>query len=224
MNDWNRPNIIQERKAALQIPDACLENLSTKGLLETCLKYPYLFEMWLFNDYQTGFNMMSARFNGYGELFKRPDLVNVLFDKYSQFSEDVKSVYLLEGDERAEFSFRHFALEFMLAQDAVLENLNAEQERELFLLSLEHREITNSIFGGNHFISRALLYAKTVMRDNAAGDYANELSKFIKTPSSIAPNTVKYLDDYINKKYKQSAYETNSITFFPSLPANYNGL
>ena len=208
MNEWGRPNIMQERKAALQIPDACLETLSTKGLLKTCLEYPYLLDMFVFNDYNTGFNALMKQFNGFRELLKRHDLVNVLLEKYYQLTEDVQSVPLLPIEEQGRFSFRHFVVEFMLAQDIVLENLNEEQELKLFLLSFEHKEIKNSypdIFSDWQIVSTALLYAKTVMRDNAAGDYADEISKLIKTPSGnlYDQNMLKYLDDYIYNKFKQ---------------------
>ena len=208
MNDWGRPGIIQERKAALQIPENVLAGISTAGLLETCLEYPYLIDIHFFNDYQQGFNALTTQFNGFRELLKRPDLVNVLLGKYYQLTEDVKSVHLMEFSKQGRFSFRHFTVEFILAQDVVIDNLNAEQERELFLLNFKHRKIKSSypnVYSGLNDIPVYLLYAKTVMRNNAAGDYADELSKLIKAPSGRVydQNMLKYLDDYINNKFKQ---------------------
>ena len=204
MNDWGRPGIIKERILALQVPENVLANISTAGLLETCLEFPYNIDILFYDDYQKGFNSVVKNFNGFRELFKRPDLVNVLLDKYSQLTEDVKSVRLLQSIERGMFSFCTFVLEFMLAQDDVFENLNAEQERELFLLSLEHSKIKSDypdVFGGWHYVSRALLYAKKTMRDNAAGGYAIELSDFIKAPLYLNLNTFNYLEDYIKSKF-----------------------
>jgi len=51
MNDWMRPNIIKERLDALQIPDAVLSRISTEGLLETCLEFPYLIDIFHSNGY-----------------------------------------------------------------------------------------------------------------------------------------------------------------------------
>ena len=45
MNDWEDPCIIQKRLDALQIPDAVLVSISTAGLLETCLEFPYLLDI-----------------------------------------------------------------------------------------------------------------------------------------------------------------------------------
>jgi hypothetical protein len=70
--------------------------------------------------------VLSLRFQ---ELLKRPDLVNALLEKYYGLSIDVKSVRLLNSVEKGRFSFRHFVLEFMLAQNIVLENLSEEKEK-----------------------------------------------------------------------------------------------
>ena len=51
MNDWMRPNIIQERLDALQMPDALLATISTEGLLETCLEFPYLIDIFHANNF-----------------------------------------------------------------------------------------------------------------------------------------------------------------------------
>ena len=75
MNDWERPNIIQERLAALQIPDDILAKISTEGLLETCLAFPYLIDILHSNDYQQGFNGLVEKFNGFREILKRSDLI-----------------------------------------------------------------------------------------------------------------------------------------------------
>ena len=42
LNDWISEDIMPRRFQALQIPDNVLSNISTAGLLETCLEFPYL--------------------------------------------------------------------------------------------------------------------------------------------------------------------------------------
>jgi len=71
MNDWERPNIIQERLTALQIPDAILASISTEGLLETCLEFPYLINIFHSENFQKGFEQLQAQFNGFREVLKR---------------------------------------------------------------------------------------------------------------------------------------------------------
>ena len=62
-DEWKQLTIF-ERKASLQIPDDVLANISTEGLLETCLDFPYLFEIWFHgSNYQNGFEeeLLSGR-------------------------------------------------------------------------------------------------------------------------------------------------------------------
>jgi len=80
-------------------------------------------------------------FNGFGELLKRSDLTTVLLDKYNRLGVDVSSLRAKNEIEQGWFTFRHFILEFMLAQDIVLDNLTEKQENPLFLLCFEHKKI-----------------------------------------------------------------------------------
>ena len=206
MNDWERPTIIQDRLAALQIPDAVLASISTEGLLETCLDFPYLIDIFHANDYQTGFNALVEEFNGFREILKRSDLTTALIGKYNRVGTDVKGLRMLNIIEQGMFSFRHFVLEFMLAQDVVLNNLNKEQEETLFLLTVEHKKIKSSytdIFSSLNDVPVNLLYAKKILSDNQAGaDMKNTLLEFTQAPRYIEQNVISYLDDYINVKSK----------------------
>lgn len=207
MNDWENPGVIQRRKAALQIPEGVLASISTAGLLETCLEYPYNIDIFHHDNFQGSFNILMGQFNGYHELLQRPDLIKSVLDKYYRLTDDVKNAPFLESIEIGRFSYRLFIFEFMLAQDIVIANLSEEQEQNLFLLSFYHKELKSTypdIYGGWHNISRAMLYSKIIVRDNAAGSYVDKLSKFIEAPKNvnIDSNIIKYLDDYIKAKYK----------------------
>ena len=204
MTDWERPNIIQERLDALQMPEAALK-ISTEGLLETCLDFPYLLDISFFDDYQKGFNAVVAKFNGFRELLKRPDLSKALLTKYYWMISDFEKMKTLSPVEQGYYAIQLFVVEFMLAQDIVFKNLNKEQEDVLFLLVFESNEIKKDkyIFSSRNDMSEYLLYAKKVIKDNAADKYANEISEFIKAPRTLLrQDIVKYLGDYIITKYK----------------------
>ena len=206
MNDWQRPNIIQERLDALQIPDAVLATISTEGLLATCLEFPYLINIFHSNDFQQGFNSLVLVFNGFREILKRPDLTTTLIEKYYWISEDVKGLGILCPIEQGRFSFRYFVFEFMLAQDIFLKNLSEEQERQLFLLSLEHKKIKNSypdVFSDLNGVPTILLYAKKILNDNQArADMKSTLLEFVQAPVYVEQNVINYLNDYVNVKFK----------------------
>ena len=56
---------VEQRIATLQIPDVVLEKISTEGLLETCLSYPYLINVFFHDNYQQGFEGLMEEFNGF---------------------------------------------------------------------------------------------------------------------------------------------------------------
>ena len=206
-DEWGQFETIEKRIAALQIPDAILEKISTEGLLETCLYFPYLTDMFFYNNYQNGFEGLMAEFNGFRELFKRRELPNVLLQKYRSLTEDVKDISSQNNVEQGMFSFRHFALEFMLAQDVVLKNLSEEQEKQLLLLSLEHKKIKRSyseIFSNLNDLPINLLYAKKIMKDFNLknNEMKKTLSDFIVAPISVDQQIIDYIENYINVKYK----------------------
>ena len=68
--EWAPPYETKEKRyAALQIPEDILVKMSTEGLLETCLTWPYWIDLHVtLPDYQSAFEYMVRRFNGYPEL------------------------------------------------------------------------------------------------------------------------------------------------------------
>jgi len=187
--EWGQFETVEKRIAALQIPSAVLTNISTEGLLETCLAFPYLTDMFFYNNYQKGFEELLAEFNGFQELFKRRDLINVLLEKYQSLSTDVTGVRLLKEVDQGRFTFRDFVLEFMLTQDVVFKNLNSEQKKQLFLVSFENKkvkEIYSDIFGNLNKLPTDLLYVKEALNDPSfklgSADSKESLSSFIEAP------------------------------------------
>ena len=207
MNDWTRPNIIQERLQALQVPDAVLAEISTEGLLETCIEFPYLIDIFHYDNFQNGFEMLQAEFNGFREILKRPDLTTVLIEKYKWMCVDVNEAKSFRSADKGRFSFRHFVLEFMLAQDIVLNNISKDQEETLVLLSLQHKEIKNGnpdIFSGLNDFPSYLLYAKKMLNDNLTdGNMTNKLLDFVQSPRYIDQSTMNYLNNYVQSINKR---------------------
>jgi hypothetical protein len=207
--EWRQFETIEKRIVALQIPDAVIITISTEGLLEICLNFPYLTDIFFCDNYQLGFEAIMKEFNGFRELFKRNNLTNVLLEKYQTLIKDAKSLRLQKEIEQGRFTFRHFVLEFILSQDVVFKNLNTEQERQLFLLSIEHNKIKqdySDIFSNLNDLPRILLYAKKIMTDPnykfESIEQKKTLSDFIQSPISIDQQTISYLENYINVKYE----------------------
>ncbi len=86
-----------------QISTNLLESMSIDELIDIAMDYPLLIDMYLFDDYEEGFNAVLNDFNGLQELMSRDDLIEVLFNKYEnlELSEsadfnEVASLELLE--------------------------------------------------------------------------------------------------------------------------------
>ena len=207
--EWWQFETIEKRIVALQMPDTVLVKISTEGLLVTCLDFPYLISVLFGDNAQHGFEALMDKFNGFRELFKRLDLTDVLLEKYKSLIVDFNDIQLLKDVEQGRFTFRHFVLEFMFAQDAVLKNLSFEQEKQLFTLSFEHKRMKqnySNIFSNLNDMSTNLLYAKKIMNDSdfkfENAEMKKALSDFIKKPVVIDQRTVGFIEDYINVKYK----------------------
>jgi len=132
--------------------------------------------------------------------------VTALIEKYYWMGIDVIEVKTFSSANKGYFSFQHLVLEMMLTQDVVLENVSEEQEKQLFLLSLEQQEIKNNnpdIFSGLNKLPTYLLYAKKMIKDKLAdGNMLNRLLNFIQTPNYIDQSTKNYLNDYVQFKTK----------------------
>jgi hypothetical protein len=205
--EWEQFESIEKRIAALQIPDAILYRIPTENLLDVCLDFPYLTDIFFYDDCQKGFEALTAEFNGFKEILKRADLTDVLLHKYETLSTDVPNLRTKSDVEQGRYTFRHFVLEYMLAQDIVCKNLKTTQEKKLFLLSSAHKKIKNEfsdIFGNMNFLPTNLLYAKRIMNDpdfkfeNA--EQKEKLSDFIQAPIFIDPQIMGTIEDYINNK------------------------
>ena len=51
---WNQFKTAKERILALQIPDSVITQIPTEQLLELCLDFPYITDMYAFDNSQKG--------------------------------------------------------------------------------------------------------------------------------------------------------------------------
>jgi hypothetical protein len=116
--------------AACQVPEPILRDMSTEGLIETCLNYPLIGDMGMYNSWQQGFDRVAARFNGLQELLQRPDVGTKLLAHYRQMEPAgirEKGTSLQKGRYAMTFQY----VETLLAQEAVLSSMTAAERRSL---------------------------------------------------------------------------------------------
>jgi hypothetical protein len=136
-----------------QLPDDIIENISTQGLLETCLTFPYYGDIGLTEYHQNAFDIIINNFNGFREFLDRPDASTVIFDRYQKMSgfcnHNNYPDFLGRGKS---IGMSYIAIEMMLAQYIFLNHLNSDQLKEIAneAISTYNRKIqneaTNSIF------------------------------------------------------------------------------
>lgn len=114
-----------------QIPAAVLARMSTAGLAETCLKYPLLLNILAHDNVQSGFEAVTANFNGLQELLKRPDAGKALLQIYREMDPNLVDAQESEK-KKGDYTFAFFYIEVLLAQPAILANL-APAERKVLV-------------------------------------------------------------------------------------------
>lgn len=99
--EWIDLGDVIARRAACQIPENILPQMTTEALLQSVLDYPFLNDIYAFNTLEMGYETVKRRFNGLQELESRPDYLDTLTNyclKSHSFEEDEKSLkdYLAE--------------------------------------------------------------------------------------------------------------------------------
>ena len=110
-----------------QIPEDVLKVMSTDGLIEACLDYPLYSAGMIFSNESVyaGFLRTRSEFNGLQELFKRKDAPDKLVRLYREVSPD--KAY--RSDDSASLRMRY--LQYIIAQDEVLNGLSTEGRKQL---------------------------------------------------------------------------------------------
>jgi hypothetical protein len=156
----------------LAVPTAELERISTAGLVETVLGYPYFSSAFLFNTPQMGIDSTIRSLGSYQELVSRSDAADKLLAVY-QRAELAKIIRL------SEFPTLEFPIfEGVLCQDEVLQQLDAEGRRQLLQLAVKNYGLKEheyaDIFSSNSSTLRLIL--KTLYFDDS--DFAALARKY----------------------------------------------
>jgi len=90
--EWKKLRNFEERVRVSQIPEEILHSLSTEELLELCLRYPFLINIFAFNNLNHGLDRLFIEFNGIRELFRRDDVATHLIQRYTQRIQSLSSL------------------------------------------------------------------------------------------------------------------------------------
>jgi hypothetical protein len=128
-DEWSTLTTHDQMVQSCQIPEDILETIPTASLVDSVLNYPLLADMFLFNDFQQGFEVIYNQFNGIKELFTREDVGTVLWEKYQSYTIAVPNNWTIT--EKANKVFEIEKIEMLLAQNTVFDSLNNKQLNSL---------------------------------------------------------------------------------------------
>lgn len=147
---WNKFTSARERVKALQIPNAALTAIPTNKLLDICLDFPYLTDIFAYNSQTEGFNALVKEFNGFREIVERKDLINVLLDKLELIPNIYNSIEFNNDIEKGNYSFKYYVLIYLLKQSIKDSNIGKDQKVRIAEILKTNKEMVakySDIFG-----------------------------------------------------------------------------
>lgn len=192
------------------IPKEILISMTTEGLLETLLNYPFILDYRGFEKMQDGFNMLKVENNGFSELYNRENLFQVIYDRYSSMSLNCNDIYPPIFLERAvPTSLAFSTLEMFIVQDEFLNMLDNEKRIGIFISAYDKHKmkIRNKLLESEKQVSAAIL--GRIMYKSKFKPFIDECCKinFLKfyidniptyRPADILPVEIieKYAEDF----------------------------
>ncbi len=173
--EWTNLKNNKQKVDICQIPNEQLKLLSTSELLESCLNYPLLPDIFAFNNIQDGFEKFKMDFNGINELFVRNDISNVLISMYKSLS-PLDYNDNLSLIRKGEFSVNISLIEIFCSQHEVLIQLDFKEKQNLVseLLNKYNKKSKSEIYGRLSFRTLAFCLANILQSENFIASSSND--------------------------------------------------
>lgn len=130
-SEWRSYKSAEDRMKALQIPEELLPKIPTKELLDICLDFPYIMDIYSANKLQDGYKWLFDKFNGFSEFIGRKDAPSVLLEKVkSGLNKSVNTANVLYK-RKLFYATQHLLTELMIVDDPILNQLTSIQKEQL---------------------------------------------------------------------------------------------
>jgi hypothetical protein len=130
--DWTNIESFEQRLEQIQIPSSKLASMSTAGLAETVLDYPFQGTFWAYDTPAMAIRAVSGQFNGIPDLVSRKNGGIVLLAIYKAANaEDI-----ISKDDSPMITFT--TLQYMLTDEKILDGLGSAGKRDLIKTALTH--------------------------------------------------------------------------------------
>jgi hypothetical protein len=170
MEEWKSLDHNQGKINACQIPEKILSSLTTIELTDICLRYPLIYDIFAFNDWNIGIDNLFNTFNGIRELYKRTDVSKELLKRY-QIKMQKLTLLVETGSAPNEefFNLSICALEWLLARYSQMNEVTIDNCKEVLqnlLIGFETENLYENKRGGlylpTNFFSRACVIKKMI--------------------------------------------------------------
>lgn len=180
---WNMLDTHKQKVAACEIPDSILPTISTEELVDICMKYPLILDVYAFDSPLEGIKHIVSQFNGFVELMKRKDNCICML-KYLQENQMKEiSVHSFTEIEIGRFLLIYSLGEYLLSLEDVMKNATSDIKKEIATLAqknLDTKENGND-YALNDLASSTFLWASALSIDKKLSRTSNEvLETFLK--------------------------------------------
>lgn len=217
--EWYSFSDVNERKAALAIPNDCLNGIRTSELLELCLDYPYLMDFFAYNSSEKGLNALMSDFNGFKELLNREDLMPCLI-------ESIKGVNKTLTDSRNDiedigsYTLRCCVLFILMDRTLSVDNLTEEQALQLTetINALSTIEVMQESVALNVLQHVSQRLTSSTYYDNVYFDWIDACFSLVErnTPNQCPVYAYKLISsDYSSGE--KSSYRSYTISHYPGV-------
>ena len=138
---FERHMSFSDRVKELQIPQEKLKNIPTCNLIDSCLSFPYLMNIFIYNDTKTGFREIVSNYNGFQELFNRKDLFSIILEKVKELPSKTETLSTANSVDRGYYSIQYMVLKHIIGQCVSEGKLNDTQKKEMIVYLRNNLEV-----------------------------------------------------------------------------------
>lgn len=202
--EWNELTVAQ-RWQAVNIPETHLRKMSTNDLIEHCINFDFMWDIFNYQDYETGLNVVISNHNGLRELLDRKDAGRLILDFYRKIDPN-KITTIKELIERGEFEGKIFFLELYLSHSNILRQMRGKETDLIKAILMSHNICLdiNSKTGKDYYSGYSIL-TKALVIEKALVQY-----KGLKESEAKIQNLD--ISSLSNKKYKKIIEEASRLT------------
>ena len=209
-----------------------LKNISTNELIEVCLNYPLLIDMFAYNSLDEGFEAVKNQSNAFYELTLRKDSSKCLLNIYQNTTFPSKSNYDKTKQENnlelCDDLFKATSLEVIISQNVFVSQLS-ENELEIMAKSakekLSYKQNNKEIYSDNSKVISENIIKAALSYDGYINGYGYYLTS-VKTPKNSSVTAFNVQQDMTQSE--KDSYKKQVATSYPravylgSATAKYN--